>query len=175
MLHLIRVGDYFALFFTSIWSSIFQVTCIFILDANDIKLQVIRVSVFRYVTAEILSTLLVYWDKNKENLLWGGYYVTKIRRIKLCNQIWLPPPRSFVPEIVQKKSGFFSCSCMIQNGSFWSRIWQINDILFFFLNFARRLKVLFICQILDQKLPKANHTTTRKTALFFWKKYVAPF
>ena len=57
------VSNYFALFFTSIWSSIIQVNCIFILDANDIKSQVIRVSVFRYFTAEILCRLLAIETK----------------------------------------------------------------------------------------------------------------
>ena len=99
--------------------------------------------------------------------MWLCSFFQTIRLLFFQSHIWLPPEMSYKPKIVQKKSRVFSCSCRIKNGSFWSRIWQLNDILFFFFNFARRLKVSLVFALGSEKFPFWIIQLHEKTCLFF--------
>ena len=75
-----------------------------------------------------------------------------------------------VPKSVQKKSGLFSCGCMIRIGSFSDPRTKTSETFSLRAKSKKKNKIPFNCQILDQKLPFPNRTTARKKSTFFGQK-----
>ena len=68
--------------------------------------------------------------------------------------------KKVVPHFGQKKTPIFDASSPIENGSFSDPRAKTKHKFHLRAKSKKKNEMSFNCQILDQKLPKPNHTTT---------------
>ena len=114
------------------------------------------------------------------SMLWGGLhkdvssiwsivdifwkYFHRLFNTSVYQSIWVTPGRS--SRLCSEKPSAFMRTVWLGNGSFWSMISQLNNILFLFLDFVWRLKVILCFFSWIQKSPFSFRQLAEKLGFF---------